>query len=314
MSKSQFSTSIWEKIKVVIAALCFILMIIQIKSGIDMIKANNDLPPLVTFEELDHLKEGDKVRVELTKIDGSYVGDTVLGNAPPPNYYFVITKNQKILVLRSIPDTKIDAQISELMSKKAESVRFKGTVKKMTDNNVSFLNIELISGNVLRKNEIKGGTQDAMLRQQIDIISEDYQIDNKYIVATFVGAVLMFILVVLALRKSIKNMVVSFMIHTGHAEEKQLLKKEDYLFENDGTYNGSEETNGEFFVNTGHNLRNEGSIEQVSADLMTHMVSDGDMFYEGGVNEEGNFYVDSENKAGTLYGDPNDPDNMIKKY
>jgi hypothetical protein len=44
------------------------------------------------------------------------------------------------------------------------------------------------------------------------------------------------------------------------------------------------------------------------------MVSDGELFYEGGLNEEGNFYIDSEKKTITPYGYPDDPDNLIKKY
>ena len=152
-----------------------------------------------------------------------------------------------------------------------------------------------------------------MLGQLIDITAADSTISEKAINATFIGAVLAFLMSLLLLRKTFKNVVISIMLRKHPEREKQLLNRDDYIFENEGLYTGNDEQGSDFFVNTEYNVRNEGDTKEAPDELMTHMVAEGDLFYEGGLNEEGNFYVDSEkdpNKDVDYY----DPDNLTKRY
>lgn len=326
--KSPFRGGAWEKFKIIMAIFCLIVMVLQIKSGIDMINENNNLPPLVT--NYDSVSAGQSIRGEIThfeavidtsketeiaggagKID---FGQSAGASIEPVKMYIYITDAKQILVFRTTGKSSIDSQLSQLSSKQIDSVQFRGYVREMKTNSVSILNTYLLYTNFIKNHNLEGGTQDTMMRLEVDITAPDSKISDKAIIATFVGAVLMFLLALLFLKKIIKNAYISIYLSKHPEEGKRLLSRNGVIFEDEGLYQGSEKTNGEFFVNTEHNVRGEGSFDEQPEELMTHMVADGDFFYEGGLNEEGNFYIDSETKTVTRYGDPDDPDNMLKKY
>ncbi len=323
--KSNFAGGAWEKAKFIMALLCLIIMVIQVKSGIDMINANNNLPPLVT--DFDSVSAGQSIRGVITHFEGMIdtqkemevangAGKLDLsqsGNIEEVNMYVYVTESKHILIFRTKKDTPISSQLSELNSQKRDSVQFRGYVREMKDNTHTILNTYLIYNNFMKKNDIPGSMQAAITGLEVDITTPDDKISDKAITATFIGAVLMLLLALLLLRKSFKDMVETLYFRKHPEKEKRLLSRDGVIFENEGMYKGAEDTKGEFFVNTEHNIRGEGNLSKEPEDLMTHMISEEELFYQGGLNEEGNFYVDSENKTVTGYGDP-DEDNMLKKY
>ncbi len=310
---NNFTGSKWEIAKIIMAAVCILLIIDQISAGIKMIQSNENLPQLVSESDFDSLTVGTEIRGELTHIDGEMDG-TAESDAGDILYYIVITDAKKIIPVRTVSGSKTDKQIRNLQSGGCDSVEFRGYVRALSDADKTSLNLMLISTNFLHKNGIEGGTQKAMLRQLIDITEGTATIPQKYITFTFVTAGLLALLIPLLLRKTIRNARTSWKIRTGKISEKRLLQRDDYIFEDEGLYRPDGDQGESFFVNTEHNIRNEGAIGKVSEDLLTHMVSQGDMFYEGGLNEEGNFYVDSSQKNQTLYSDNPDDDNFLKKY
>ncbi len=314
MKYHAFQGTRMEIFRIVMAVICLLVMFGQIKSGMDMIAANNNLPPMV--DSFENLENDSLITGVLTRIDGEYIGDSAISNSQEVQlrYLFVVTENDHILVLRVMPQSEIDQQINRLRRGLVDKIVFKGKVSHMTDTNIGALNMYLMSSNYLRRNEIKSGTQRAMLRQQIDITTVTDTFSDKAITFTFIGAVLMFLLSLVFLRKLFKNLWYNYLVKKGLIEETHLLDKKDYTFENEGLYTGADENNGEFFVNTEHNVRNEGTFEQQDNNMMTHFTAAGDFFYEGGVNEEGNFYVDENTQTQTVNGVSDDPNSFVKRY
>lgn len=331
MKQSNFNGGKWEKVKIIIAFICLAMMVWQIVAGMKMIAANNAHPSYVT--DFDSIEAGKSIFGEITHVDGSidlsrYTGvsefdandSNMAIDAQTDNietdvkYYLYITNTEKLLVFRVKDNTPIGDEMYKLSKKEIESVRFRGYVRKMKDVSRSIVATYLNTNNFLRNHNIHTGTQETIMGLEVDITAADDKIPDKQIIFTFVGAVLMFLLFIVAIKKMVKDAYVSLYYRRHPELEIHKLKRSDYLFEDDGIYTGSENTDGEFFVNTEHNMRDEGKSEEQPEELMTHMVSDGELFYEGGLNEEGNFYIDSEKKTITPYGYPDDPDNLIKKY
>lgn len=312
MSKSSFRGGRWEIAKIIMAMLCLILMVYQIISGYDMIKTNNNLPPYFTQSQFETLESNQQIRGQVTDVAAEFTGDEAT-NETDLRYYIVLTEHDKIMILRTKSSDAINTEILKLREGEIDSFEFRGYVRPLTERNTAALNIYLVSTAFLKKRGISGGTHDAMLGQLIDITAADSTISEKAINATFIGAVLAFLMSLLLLRKTFKNVVISIMLRKHPEREKQLLNRDDYIFENEGLYTGNDEQGSDFFVNTEYNVRNEGDTKEAPDELMTHMVAEGDLFYEGGLNEEGNFYVDSEkdpNKDVDYY----DPDNLTKRY
>lgn len=298
-------------IRVILAILCLLIMVGQVSAGMKMIEANNNMPPEVS--SFDNLENGATITGALTKIDGEFVGDNVL-NAETPRYLIVLTERDHIMVIRVLPRSEMERQVQRLQQGFVDKVVFKGRVSPMTDTNVGALNMYLLSSNYLHKMGLPNEPQRIMLRQQIDITTVTDTFSNKVVVFTFVGAVLMFLLALVFLRNFFKNLWYNYLVSKGLVEDIHLLDKKDFTFEDEGLYTGAEENNGEFFVNTEHNVRDEGSLEEQNNDMMTHFTADGDFFYEGGVNDEGNFYVDEQTSAMTVNGKSDDPNSLLKKY
>ncbi len=303
----------WEITKIIIAILCVILIIDQVSSGIRMINSNNNLPNPVSSEGFDYLTAGTEIRGELNHIEGTLYGDAE-SEQGTIQYYIMVTEAKKILLFRTNSGSTTDKELQSLIKKNIQTVGFRGYVREITDADKTALNLELITSNFLRSHGIKGGTQNAMLGVLVDITDPDDKIPEKYIVLTFVLAGILVLLIPLLLRKTVKNAYISLAIHSGKINDKRLLEKKDYIFDDGGIYNTEKEQNDSFYVNTEHNLRNEGAADECNEELMTHMVSQEDLFYEGGLNDEGNFYVDSTKKNQTPYCENPDEDNYLKKY
>ncbi len=308
-----FTGNKWEMAKIIMTAVCILLIIYQVSAGIKMIQANEKLPQTVTQEDFDTLDVGTQIRGELTHIDGTLYGDLSV-DPGCIQYYSIITESQKIMLIRTISGSETDNEIHDMISGDCESVKFRGYVRDLSAADKTSLNLELITTNYLRKHGIDSGTQEAILGHIVDITGQDSQIPQKYITFTFAVAVILVLLIPLLLRKTIKNAYISLAIRKGKISEKILLDKNDYIFDDEGLYKTDKNQNESFYVNTKHNFRNEGTLEEGKEELMTHMVSQEDLFYEGGLNDDGNFYIDSTKKVQTLYNQNPDEDNLLKKY
>ena len=312
MFKSNFSTSIWEKAKLVTALICIILMIYQLVMGFKMMDTNNKKPPAVTGDRFDSLTAGSEISGTITHVEGWFVPQELEGGTQI-TCFVVLSDTNHIMLFRTPSTSAIHSSLISLYEKKTDSVSYRGMVKNVSADIKSRLSIYMSSQRLKAKYNIKMDDYEAILGVLVDVTDANAGFSDKEIIVTFIGAALMVVAVVLLLRKTFMNAVVSFKTNNQDIDRNKLLKHDDYIFENEGFYNG-ELQNGEFFVNTDHNVRNEGKFEEEPEDLMTHMVSQGNFFYDGGTNEEGNFYIDSEKKVVTPYAKNGDTDNFLKKY
>lgn len=320
MKKSSFQTSIWERIKLIAAAVCFVLMILQIYSGIKMLNTNTELPPEVKYDHFDSVSTGSEISGKLTHCEGWFnmaIEDIMadsLNSGSGLMCYLVLTDTDHIIVFRAPGGSKFSKAMQSLIKGETESVDYRGKVKGLPTDIILALKNYISTRHVMEKNNLKGKSSDAILGTMVDASDIGAGFSDKEIFVTFIGVILLLIVFLLLINKTVYNTIYTVKVNKGEIYESRVLDRKDYIFENEGFYDGSTQNN-DFFVNTEHNVRNEGSTDdEAPEDLMTHMVSQGEFFYEGGTNEEGNFYVDSEKKTVTPYSKPGDTDNLLKKY
>ena len=315
MSKGKFQTSLWEKAKLITALICIAFLVYQVWMGVWMMNTNNNLPPEVKHDNFDNISTGTEITGTLTHCDG-WFESAIMDDKTHEMLicYPVITNSGHLILFRAPAGSSFSNSMQKLFKEQIESVSYRGKVKGMSSEMILTFKNYMKTHFILEKNNLSDKSSDAILGTLVDATDVDGGFSDQEIFVTFAGASLLVLVIVLLLRKTMVNAIYAIKVGKGEIDNSVYLDKKDYIFENEGFYNGEPE-NGEFFVNTDHNVRNEGSTdEEAPEELMTHMVSQGNFFYDGGTNEEGNFYVDSENKTVTPYAKPGDTDNFIKRY
>ncbi len=332
--KSSVAGSRWAIAKIIIAFICFGIAVYQLYAGFKMIEENKSYTD-ITASDYDDLEMDQIVQGEIKNIEGYFMVSQNEGAILSANYdntdtesgdttivYCVRSDSGHLLAFRTLPDSKIDNQFYAVITGEADSVLFKGRVRGMTDpyrigilNNLDHLTYS-------KKLKLDMPAKEALLDYMVDANTYDSGYSEKAIKATFVGAVLMFIIGCLFLVTIVKNAIISVLAEKGKYKAKLKVTKEDIEFEMQGTYTGNEENGENFFVNTNYNIRDYGvnknnspadksQLPSLSDDpALNRGENDEPVFYTESVNDEGNFYVDSKRKSDADY----NRDGMTKKY
>ena len=329
MFKSKFTGTKRTIALFICSFICILLCISQIISGVRMIKENNDAPYLLTYKDYDSFKEGQVVNGVITEYvyrmdENSENGMT--NNIESGNgsliLYFAKSDTGKIMLFRAPVGSELASSMQQLHDGKISEVYYKGKVRTMSAKYSQAIKQELFFKRFNKAVNIN--KNDVFLELMIDMSPTNAAYSQKAITATFVGAVLMFLIAGVFLIKPIKNAAETILSDKGKYKPKLAVTKDDLEFEMEGFYTGNEQKDDEFFVNTGYNIRNYGAVnkdEESPADRSQLPTSKDDpamnrgekgepLFYTGEVNEEGNFYVDSRRDAATEFG----KESQIKRY
>lgn len=307
--------------RVICALICIIVCVFQVSYGMKMVKENAEEPPLSISMHFDSFKENQIVVGEITHID-AYIPLDPMDGSGVMNFYFCLSDSGHIMTFRTLPDTPIDEHMAELISGKTDKILYKGQVKKLSDKFRTAILQDLKIKKLSKKLNLDLKVDEALLDVEIDVSPYDASYSEKAIIATFVGAVLMFLLAVAFMWKIFRNAIESVAAETGHYKPKLKVTKDDIEFEMQGIYNSDESNSESFYINTEFNTKDYGVYKENDKADRSQLPSSKDdpalnrnendeaLFYTGEVNDEGNFYVDSTRKSATDFGN----ESLTKRY
>lgn len=327
MFKSKFTGTKRTIARFIIAIFFMMVCAAQIISGCRMIEANNTITTFSTYEDYDNFKPGQIVTgvikdyaFSLTEnVDenqgGGYVNPSVESSNGSLILYFAKSSTGKIMLFRARVDSPMSESMSKLHKKEIDEVYYKGVVKTMTASYSQTLRQKLFLKQFKKDIDIKMSEKENFLELMIDMSPTNAGYSQKAIIATFVGAGLVFLAAILVMLKPIKDAYISVLSEKGGYLNKPVVEKDDLVFELQGFYEGEEQKNDDFFVNTDYNIRDYGvnkdndspadksQLPTSKDDPAMNRGENGEaLFYTGEVNEEGNFYVSSKREATTEFG------------
>ena len=292
--------------KVIMAALCLVLMVGQIVAGCKMINSNEEERIQATSANYETLQPGTNVDGEITELFYSFPIEMQSGGSDEELIAYIVKSDTgKLMLLRVPVDSEISWELADFKEGKKDCVAYRGNVKTMGDAYYNAIAYILRADKLGKKIVVDGKINDLLLHNMIDITVATTRITQRVIVLTFVGAGLMLIIALLILRKTFKNAVDSVMSAKGKYNVNYKVTLDDITFENEGVYEGNEQYGDGFFVNTEYNIRNEGAMTKRKKPIKVSSVT---RTTEEGETEEQIFSntVHTTDSDGTEYVDMSD--------
>lgn len=320
------------KLKFILALLLVIVLCFQIYFIVTLVKYNTRDYRDVSVDEYGTLSPGDEIRSSVSK----------------EQVMFFFSTSEKDGEKRNIAVSDINGRIFVLSAKQSEISGNFENIKEIAEGNIDSFSFkgkaEVISGG--KKNIVinaignKRIAPDRIILQS-DITdmgvflndSSDSQ-ETSLMISSVIGVGMTVALIILLLWKSVNNFIYGYLVSRGKIEPELKIRKEDIIIQNDKNYSGSDNDSDSFYVNTEHEIpdANGGSAaENTDGSGNYHFTkrmrdnvngsmnyerneptfSDGSPidFYSGGVNDDGNFYVDESNTKNV-----DSEGNEIKKY
>lgn len=131
------------------------------------------------------------------------------------NYYLVNTGDDKFIVFRVEEGSKCDNDIKTIISGGTRIPYFIGYVKEMTDSDYSTIAMQMLTSNTLGELGIRGKVDEHLTRQVVDVSTYENYSDERIVIASVVGGLLMLGLSILFLKKPVKDAVYSIGVARG---------------------------------------------------------------------------------------------------
>ncbi len=289
LDTKKFMLTWWDKVKLFIGITCILLVWVQLSAASKMISENNTEVKMITPQEYVGLQFGQEVAAEVKKED---IIMNFVGSSGTMSYYLVKTDDDHAVIMRPLWGGECDSAMREMLQGKRDSIVYKGRINIVPETDMAELNLTILSGDELYKKGMSRHVDDVILKYSIDIELYDAKAHTKYIIATIVGAVVMLAAAVWAFWKPFKKLGYRYAVMLGKVE-LDLIKKEDLPVEQ-GWFTGEED---KIDIDSLPDRPIDENFEKVD-------------FYESGVNQEGNFYV--ETKDGSEL--PPDEDGFVHKH
>ena len=274
----------------------------------------------ISREDFESLKMGELVKGIIDKSDVIMSYREEFDNKPASECLLVMTANHKLLVVAAGEDsTDSYSRMMDMINGRVSYFEFAGKVIGLPSSSYQTAQVFMVMNNVNYSYELNNS---AFLGQAIGAVDVDRSYAVSALMATIAGIVVMLVLIYFLMRKTINNIRYGILVQKGIIEPELKVRKEDLVLENAGTYVGSDNDAESFYVNTDYDLQTNGGIlpdsqsasNSNSGDGSYHFTSGGGQmpsadsnepdtpepmrfleeveFYQSGVNEEGNFYVD----------------------
>ena len=270
----------WDKTKLVIGVMCLLLVWVQLSAASKMISENNKEVRMITPKEYIGLQFGQEIAAEVKKEDMliNFIGSS----SDTMSYYLVKTDNDHAVIMRPLAGSACDGAMREMLQGKRDSITYKGRVNIVPETDMAGLNLTILSGDELNKKGMSRHVDDVIFKYSIDIELYDAKAHTKYIIATIVGALVMLAAAVWAFWKPFKKLGYRYAVMFGKVE-LDLIKKEDLPVEQ-GWFTGDGD---KVDIDSLPDRPIDENFEKVD-------------FYESGVNQEGNFYVETKDEPEPL--------------
>ena len=289
LDTKKFVLTWWDKVKLVIGVICLSLVLVQLSAASKMITENNTEVKMITPQEYVGLNFGQEVAAEIKKEDMII---NFIGSSGTMSYYLVKADNDHAVIMRPLWGGECDVAMHEMLQGKRDSIVYKGRVNIVPETDMAELNLMILSGDELYKKGMSRHVDDVILKYSIDIELYDAKAHTKYIIATIVGALVMLAAAVWAFWKPFKKLGYRYAVMLGKVE-LDLIKKEDLPVEQ-GWFTGDED---KIDIDSLPDRPIDENFEKVD-------------FYESGVNQEGNFYVETKDETEL----PPDEEGFVHKH
>ena len=275
IDRKKFMLTWWDKTKLVIGVVCLLFVWVQLSAASKMITENNTEVRMITPQEYVGLNFGDEVAAEVKKEDMLI---RFIGSSDTMSYYLVRVSDDHAVIMRPLLGSACDGAMGEMLHGKRDSITYKGRVNIVPETDMAELNLVILSGDELYKRGMSRHVNDVILKYSIDITLYDAMAHTKYIIATIVGALVMLAAAVWAFWKPFKKLGYRYAVMFGKVE-LDLIKKEDLPVEQ-GWFTGDGD---KVDIDSLPDRPIDENFEKVD-------------FYESGVNQEGNFYVETKDE------------------
>ena len=289
LDTKKFVLTWWDKVKLVIGVICLSLVLVQLSAASKMISENNTDVNMISPQEYVGLQTGQEIAAEVKKEDMIM---SFIGSSDTMSYYLVRVGDDHAVIMRPLLGSDCDGAMREMLQGKRDSIIYKGRVNIVPETDMAELNLMILSGDELYKKGMSRHMNDVVLRYSIDITLYDATAHTKYIIATVVGALVMLAAAVWAFWKPFKKLVYRYAVMLGKVE-LDLIKKEDLPVEQ-GWFTGDED---KIDIDSLPDRPIDENFEKVD-------------FYESGVNQEGNFYVETKDETEL----PPDEEGFVHKH
>lgn len=276
------------KLRLILSGIALLLIIIMVVAMNSVLYSDKNKPRAITRADYESLETGQIVTGTIDHVEESYLDETT-------NNYIVLTDNKKLLVFRAPMNSYIDFAMRELMMGKRSSVEYKGKVTGLSEQSRSLLSMNALTLNVITSNNIQGNAYEYTTGHMVDITEKDSDGQFKILIGYSICCIFLLVVIFFLTRKIINNAIYTIGVEKGKIQPEIKIKKEDLVIENNTEYYSNED-NGEFFyVNTSHDIHAAGkSPDAPSSPAPKADKPDASLYYQSNVNDQGNFYVGSE--------------------
>ena len=320
------------RVKVIVAIICALLIIAQIIVTNDMINRMNSEYKKITVDQLADVKPNDSVKFTLSRSDTILFYLAKLETGPLMNSVLVRTSDDKLIVVEALDASAPQAfsRLEEMMDTPTLSFEFQGSAAGFVDQINIPLQLNLVAHNTYKE---YGLTDEGLTHMYIRL--SDPNIIDYYLYA-FAGVgvgISLFIAMVALLWKSVNNFIYGIMVQKGYIQPELKVTKDDLMFENEGIYDGKGAYDTDsFYVETEYNVRGEGEteltlqrkqVDRVELDFEGNLIrpvrkersEDQNIeFYQSGVSEDGNFFINENTVPLSSDTDDDDDENKRLRY
>lgn len=308
-----------------------IILAFQIYYLVTLVKYNSKEYKSVDIDDYSSISAGDEVKGSVSSEDVfAYLNLAEKGIVQ--RLIAVSDSSGKFFVLSAEQGEELSGNyenIGKLQEGDIGSFSFKGKAQNLSDKNkMKVLNSIRSGGKTLSERAVTANDISGIMIKMNEASSDE---DNTYFIMAVIGMLFIFGLIVLLLWKFVNNFIYGILVNKGKIEPELKIRKEDLFDPNSENYVGSDEDSDSFYVNTEHDAVHNtgGKAEDAEAAAEFHFTkkmngsgsikyepkeptfSDGSPidFYSGGVNDDGNFFID-ENSTRAVDSEGNE----IRKY
>lgn len=317
------------KLKVIMVLILALILAAQIWFVVTLIQYSTKDYRSVTPDDFISLTEGEEVKGIISRsqviayFENTYngskrEGDVTLSEIPSVRTRNIVVSDKVgniFLMYAKLGELSGNYDdLGKLMDGSIGSLSYKGKVTGFFGISREDVLSEINNADKTRKYKLE-----KIIENAIELNEANETQDVSYLITSIIGALMIFALIVFLLWKSVNNFIYGCLVNSGKIEPELKIRREDLIIQNDVNYAGSDNDSDSFYVNTEEKDQTSENTEtnsdpvsseyhftkrmrenennNISYERKEPTFSDGSPidFYSGGVNEDGNFYVDKSN-------------------
>ena len=305
------------------------MMLVEIVAAVKMLNQMTMEYKSISAADYDNLKDDIMVKGTIDRSDVILSFPDTTANQEPVLVLVVLSEKKHIMAFSAVSKSSSDIyhEAQKMVNGEISSITYQGKVRRMNDFTMQSIETNMSLNNTYYPYKL---SSQSFIGQIINVGEIDKNYTWSAFIASVAGAVVMLAVILFVMKKSINNMIYGILVQRGKIEPELKIRKEDLVLENVDTYRGSDNDSDSFYVNTDYNIhRDDGassseeyhftkSEEQAAEEPLPDEAvppaapmrpNDDVSFYSGGLNEEGNFYVE-----GSEGDDSENPENKRWRY